>query len=561
MKKYFQNVAIFLLVLIGIKNLLATLPLRFTQRMEHFYGTVIHPEEAAVHQMLTFFLGLLMLLVAYRLYKKVRLAWIMEVSLLFITIVMQVIRFHRFTVPIIIVEFFVLVVLLVTYKDFGRKPRRLTVKKSLSFIAVSLAILLISGTAGIFVMKGHLTNVHDIYDAFSGAIKLFIFMDKSVLTTTSVFSRIYVETLIDINWICIFAAVFLLLKPMIYNPIITKRHRDKVRKLVLDHGQNPMSYLALERDKQYFFGTKVDGVCAYTIISDVFVVCGDMICDQQDGPAFLSEIKDYCGKNMYQILFINITGTFTQDYQAGGFNMVKLGEDCCFKLSEYNLVGGKVAKVRAAINHATKAGINVYEYKPLVKKDEKIESDIADITEEWLRTKGGYELHFTVGGTGLWDPLDRRYFYSTDESGRMLGFVVFLPYQNGYLADVTRRRNNASQGVLEKIIYEAFMQFKEEGTEWGNMGLSSLYNISESDKANFTEKLFTYIYDNMNDGFGFKQLHHAKEKYAPTHWVPRYLAFYPKIFTPKLAIALVRCQFKTGIAKMIFSEVFKKNEK
>lgn len=131
----------------------------------------------------------------------------------------------------------------------------------------------------------------------------------------------------------------------------------------------------------------------------------------------------------------------------------------------------------------------------------------------------------------------------------MLGFVVFLPYLNGYLADVTRRKNDAPQGVLEKIIYEAFMQFKEEGVAWGNMGLSPLYNVADHDKSTMTEKLFNYIYENLNNGYGFKQLHHAKEKYAPTHWIPRYLAYYPYPFSPKFAYALVRCQIKEGFCK------------
>ena len=186
---------------------------------------------------------------------------------------------------------------------------------------------------------------------------------------------------------------------------------------------------------------------------------------------------------------------------------------------------------------------------------------MADITEEWLKTKGGYEMQFTIGGTGLWEPLDRRYFYACDENGLILGFVVFLPYEDAYLADVTRRRNDAPQGVLEKIIYESFMQLKDEGIHWGNMGLSPLYNIADKDKSTFTEKLFAYIYENMNESYGFQKLHHAKEKYAPTHWIPRYLAFYPKPFSPRLALALVRCQNKTGISKIVLSEVFKKGDK
>lgn len=229
-------------------------------------------------------------------------------------------------------------------------------------------------------------------------------------------------------------------------------------------------------------------------------------------------------------------------------------------MSEYQLSGGKVAKVRAAINHATKAGITVEEYHPKNRRNTDIERQISEISKEWLAGKGGEELGFMLGGTNLDQPLDRRYFYAADSAGRILGYVVFLPYLSGkaYLADVTRRRNDAPQGVLEKIIYEAFLKMKEEGVTWGNMGLSPLYRVAEDEKAGFTEKLFRYVYDNMNQSYDFKALHHAKEKYAPTEWQPRFLAFSPRPFSPALAYAMVRVQVGTGLTKLVFSEITKK---
>ena len=560
-KKHLQNTAIVLLILIALKNLLAALPLKAIQSLEHFYVSVINPSDVVLHHALSFVLGLLMLILAYRLSKRVRLAWAIEVALIFTTIILQIIHYHRFTVPIILIELFVVMVLSMSYRDFSRETDPITVKKALGFVGVSFCLVLLNGTVGLFMLRGHITGVHDIIDAFISSFKLLIFLDTGIITTTGAYVKIYVFSLIVLNWICIVSAVILLLKPIIYHPIITKRDREKVRKLVLEFGQNPMSYLALENDKKYFFGTKCEGVCAYTIVNDVFVVCGDMICANREGFVFLNEVIDYCKKNAYQILFVNVTDYFYALYQAADFGLVKMGEDCCFELENYNLSGGKVAKVRAAINHATKAGIKVHEYRPAENKSEEIERQIADITEEWLKTKGGYEMQFTIGGTVLWEPLDRRYFYACDENGLILGFVVFLPYEDAYLADVTRRRNDAPQGVLEKIIYESFMQFKDEGIHWGNMGLSPLYNIADKDKSTFTEKLFAYIYENMNESYGFQKLHHAKEKYAPTHWIPRYLAFYPKPFSPRLALALVRCQNKTGISKIVLSEVFKKGDK
>ena len=351
------------------------------------------------------------------------------------------------------------------------------------------------------------------------------------------------------------------MKPLIYNPIESKHDKAKVYSLVTHYGQNPMAYLALENDKKYFFGNDMTGVCAYQIIGNVFVVCGDIICDEKDGFRFLNEILTFCKENGYSIILLNITDLFRNLYQSAGFGILKYGEDACFKLANYNLAGGKVAKVRAAINNANKAGISVIEYKPQESRNQEVENQISEISKEWIKNKGGEEMGFMLGGTGLDAPLDRRYFYAADNENKIQGFVVFLPYLSGkgYLADVTRRRKNSLQGILEKIIFEAFMKMKEEGVVWGNMGLSPLYNVADEVKSNIPEKIFNYIYENMNNYYGFKALHHAKEKYAPTEWKPRYLAFSPRPFTPDLAYAMVRVQVGRSLSKIVISELNRKN--
>jgi phosphatidylglycerol lysyltransferase len=54
-----------------------------------------------------------------------------------------------------------------------------------------------------------------------------------------------------------------------------------------------------------------------------------------------------------------------------------------------------------------------------------------------------------------------------------------FPGGKGYLDDVTRRKNNAPIGTMEKITIEAFIKMKAEGVEWGTLGLTPLVNAAE----------------------------------------------------------------------------------
>jgi phosphatidylglycerol lysyltransferase len=561
-KRQIQNIAIGLLVIISFGNLFAALPLKFAKTFEQLYDKMIDPNMMVAHGILSFWLGVLMLLLAYSLYRRVRSAWVIETVVLFTTVILQILHFHRFTVPIVLIELFVLAVLILSYRDFSRLPNRVTLKWAFIFIGMSLALLLANASIGLYIMRGHINDVHTLYNALMSSIDLLMFMDTSVLDIHSKAGQIYADSLIIINWICIFTSVLLLLKPLVYDYIHNKQDKERVRKLVLEYGQNPMSYLALENDKRYFFSKSVEGVCSYTIVGKTMVCCGDMICSQNDGFAFLNELLVFSKQNGLDLLLLNITDYFIDLYKTAQFGILKYGEDACFNVSEYSLKGGKVAKVRAAINHANKSGISVLEYHPLGAHQAEIEAEIREISDEWLKKKNAPEMSFMLGGINLEKPLDRRYFYARDINGKMLGFVVFLPYLRGkaYLAEVTRRRANAPQGVMEKIIYEAFQVMKEEGVETVNMGLSPLYNVASGDKATFNEKLFAYVYDNMNEAYDFKALHHAKEKYAPTSWEARFLAYYPKPFTPQFAYAMIKAQNPEKISKLVISQLKKPTE-
>ena len=333
--------------------------------------------------------------------------------------------------------------------------------------------------------------------------------------------------------------------------------KARIRELVLKYGQNPCSYLALEDDKIIYFGKEVNGVIAYGIVGNVITVCADPICAPEDFVRFLAEFKAFCAECSYECIFLGTTNLFLKEYEMLGYSHVKSGEEAVFELADYQLAGGKMAKLRTLINHANKE-VTTHEYKPLENKDIEIEKGIAAVSEAWLEGKKSSQLGFSVGGVGLEDPMDRRYIYATDADGKIVAFNVFLPYANstGYMADVTRRIPHSPGGATEKLIYDGFMIFKEEGAILGSMGQAPLANVHEEGvKDNMTVKIIEFIYENCNKFYGFKDLHKAKEKYSPTVWAPGYFVFSTKNITPEMVFASIKIQNPGGISDYLLSSV------
>lgn len=215
--------------------------------------------------------------------------------------------------------------------------------------------------------------------------------------------------------------------------------------------------------------------------------------------------------------------------------------------------------MRMNINHTTKAGVTVSEYRPLEKRDPEIEQAFDRVTDEWLGQKKSSLLSFTMGTADLENPMDKRYFYARDKDNQIVAFIVFVPFlgKDGYMADVTRHGNGAPGGVMETIIYEAFQVFKSEGIHYGSLGVAPLAGLDD-EKAEPVEKLLRFVYDHLNECYGFKDLYRAKEKYSPTEWIPAYYIYLPKFPTPDMFYAVVKIQNNNVIREAVQSFLHRK---
>lgn len=496
-------------------------------------------------------LAVVLLVTTYNLYKRKRVAWIVTVALLGINMAGHLFRAHHAVgVLIIVLEALVLVVLLIFARDFNRASDKRALGVGIIFVLMGLYAIFLSASSiyfddtNIFDPSGGLSFGQCLLQTFqvifvAGSVK-----DAGVATHPEFNTFVF-----WFSWVCIIVALGFAVKPFLEKRGTTSSGLEHARRLVQKYGQNPLSYLTLEDDKTLYFGKNVDGVVAYGVVDDVVVVGGDPICADEDFPALLEEFRDFCKNSAFSLVFMGITDCYLEDYKRLGFGAIKCGEEARFDLTQFTMQGGKIAKVRANVNKATKAGVTVHEYRPLEKRDEAIEQAIDAVSNDWLKGKNSGELSFTLGGVGLDNPMDKRYFYAKNAEGKLVGFIVFVPFagMDGYYADVTRRTEDAPRGVNEIIMVEAFQKFKDEGIHWATMGLAPLANLSEEGKPDSTTtRLLEFVYENLNEVYGFKELYRAKVKYNP-FWVPGYFAFMPRIMTPKMAYAIIKIQNPQGV--------------
>lgn len=492
--------------------------------------------------------SIVLFVLSFQLMRRKQVAWWIAVFLFILNFLRSLAGLpHLYAVVLMDVDLLVLAMLVWFRKDFCCPTSRTSKKKSIFFLLLALSgIVANAGISYHYLRLGTEGSGVSFWESLSYGAGM-IFGIKTPLLLGHGAQR--VENFVFwFSWACILAALFHAARPWIDTRLHGKSDLHHARTLLNLYGQNPCSYLALEADKQLYFGNHTDGVVPYGTVGSTIIVNGDPICADNDFPSLLAEFREFCQKSAHDLFILNVTDHYLDEYQRQGFGYVKCGEEARFDLSEYEISGKKGAKMRMNINHATKAGVTVHEYCVSKQRNPELEKEFDRITEEWLREKKSSLLQFTLGGVGLDTPMDKRYFYGTNAEGQMVGFIVFVPFlgKKGYMADVTRHGANAPSGVMETIIYQAFQQFKEEGVQYGSLGVAPLAGL-EQNTPNLVEKLLRFVYNNLNGCYGFRDLYRAKAKYSPTQWLPSYYAYLPKIPTPKMFYAIIKIQNPKGI--------------
>lgn len=438
-------------------------------------------------------------------------------------------------------------------KDFCCPSARYSRRSGLAILLLALAGVSANAAVSYHYLSPLMgSGRHTFFESFEESLAVLFGMGSTLPVSKG--AHMLELAMFWFSWSCILAALLYAARPFLAKQTESDSDIQHARTLLNLYSQNSCSYLALEDDKQLYFGRQVDGVIPYGAVGDTIIVNGDPVCADKDFPALLAEFKDFCEKSAHKLFFLSVTDHFLEEYKRQGFGFVKCGEEARFKLDEYEISGKKGAKMRMNINHAKNAGVTVSEYCPLKKREPEIEAAFDHITAQWLTQKKSSLLTFTMGKAGLENPMDKRYFYAQTADGEIVAFIAFVPFlgKNGYMADVTRHGDNAPGGVMELIIYEAFSAFKADGIQYGSLGVAPLAGLDD-ENAGLVEKLLGFVYRNLNDCYGFRDLYRAKEKYSPTEWLPAYYVYLPKISTPDMFYAVVEIQNPQGIKEGIKS--------
>lgn len=218
-----------------------------------------------------------------------------------------------------------------------------------------------------------------------------------------------------------------------------------------------------------------------------------------------------------------------EPYRSKGFQLTRIADDACIDLSSFSLAGKRMANLRHSVSSARRAGLRVVPYSPTLAEG------LGRISREWLATKRGGELGFTLG---RFDPeamttVACRVCVDADE--RVVGFVTWRPFADGAsrVLDLMRRANDAPNPTMDLLIADSLAEFAATGIETASLAAVPVSRGRLAERVYPTESLRRY-----------------KEKFAPS-WRSLWLATPSMLSTPRALAAVAAAYCPGGLVRAL----------
>lgn len=529
------NVA-FLTGLVGVINLLSAVTPNLYGR-NHWLKEFLPFEIRATGHVFAALTGFVLLTLATNLLRRKRIAWLLTIGLLVISIFSHLLKGLDYEESLL--SGVLLLQLIWMRHFFTAKSDRPSIARGVRVLIGALLFTLAYGTVGFYLLDGKFSENFNWGEAVLQTLAMFFTEDNWGLQPKGRFGEFFANSIYIIAAVTITYAILMLLQPVFWRNLATPKEQQKAKEIVEQYGHSSLAALTLLNDKSYYFSPTGNSVIAYVPKGRGAIALGDPIGPIEDRKETIIAFQQFCQRNDWYPGFYQTLPDDIQLYKSLGFKVLKIGEEAIVDLKTFTLQGKAGKNFRPSINRLTKLGYQIDFYQPPITND--LLHRLKPVSDEWLKMVQGSEKHFSLG----W--FDEAYLRECEiavmynPEGQISAFAnIVREYQlNEATIDMMRHRPSIENGTMDFLFISLLQHFKECGYDSFNFGLSAFAGVGDNPESRRLEKVLRYLYQHLSRFYNFKGLHSYKDKFRPG-WEPRYL-IYPSLATlPDVIVALIR---------------------
>ena len=525
-----------LTALVGVLNLLSAVTPGLPARLAILRD--IYPFEVrAGSHIFAAVSGFILLTLASRLLRRKRVAWILTVILLLVSIASHLLK--GLDVEETIPAALLLIILLIQRKQYTARSDRPSIAQGVRVLIGALLFTTAYGTAGFWLMERQYQTEFDLVQALQQTLAIFFTADNGGIQATTRFGSFFITSIYIVGASTLTYAFWMLLRPVLLQVGGTDEERSQAREIIQQYGHSSLANFCLLPDKSYYFSPSGKTVIAYVPKGRGAIALGDPIGAPEDLKDAVIGYQEFCDRNDWYPAFYQTLPDNLVLYKSLGFKVVKIGEEGIVDLHTFTTQGKAGRNLRNSLNRFSKQGYQVKFYQPPIA-DEMLDR-LKVISDQWLNEMQGSEKRFSLG----W--FDYNYLRNCEiatvekETGEIVAFANIVPeYQlNEITLDLMRKLNDVEHGVMEFLFVSLFQHYQKLNYDSFNLGLSALSGLKEDRQSPRLEGGLDYLYEHLNRFYNFQGLHGFKDKFNP-HWESRYLVYPSLAALPDVAVALIR---------------------
>jgi phosphatidylglycerol lysyltransferase len=511
---------VFIIFLSGLVNIFSAITPALPSRIE-ILEKLLPRIAVSISNFMVFFIGLLLIILAFYLLKGVKRAWRITLFLLGLSAIGHIakgIDYEEASVSVIAI-----ISLLYTYRLYHVKSSPLLRANLWKVWMVALLALIIYAVGGTFFLeKSHMGMEYDFIDSVKASFQLVFMFDASQYIPKTNFGHFFIMSVYLFSGGMLVTAIYLSLRPIFDNDIQSNENEvSHARLLVQNYGKSALDYFKYYPDKLFFFND--GGFLSYKIHHNFAVVLELPVCENDDAAKeLIKEFETFAGDNGLRTFYYRVPEFSTQWFRDLNKKALFIGQEAILDLETFTLSGSKMHPIRNAINKAKKLGYTFHIYEPQIK--DGVIQKLKQVSDDWLKKPGKTETVFSQG-MFLPDVIKKTTIMTIENpEEKVVAFLNiipdYVPYEGTY--DIIRIAEDAPTGIIYFLLTEMFEYFKQNGVTKVNLGMVAFAGMPEP--KSMAERSMKFALDNLKPLNHFKGQYVFKDKFNPD-WVRKYLIY------------------------------------
>lgn len=486
-----------------------------------------------ISHFLSSILGLMLVLLAFGLRRRLDAAWVATLSVLALAAVLALLKGFNWGQTAVL--FALGLALSPLHPAFPRKSRLTRMEITPGWLASAVAAL--AGAAALGFWSYHHADYSD-----TQWWKVMADADATRSIRASVGAAI----------LLLVVGVWRLLATPATPPIVGDHDPDFERAraiLAAAEDAEPTANLALLGDKRFLFSQSGDSFLMFSVRGRSWIAMGAPVGRRDERLELLWRFRELADAHAARPALYGIGPDVLPDVVELGFSIQKTGESATVPLEQFSLQGRRREVLRRNWRKAGETGACFEVLSPAQVGQEM--GTLKQISDAWLTHHAGGDKQFSMGG------FEPRYVAEfpcavVRVDGAIVAFATVWTTadRSAFSMDLMRYADEAPKNVMDYLFVELIGWGREAGYTAFEFGMAPLAGLEDRPLAPIMSRVGRLLFERGEELYNFRGVRRYKDKYDPV-WQPRYIASPHKWAIPLLLadVGLLSSGGVSGLSK------------